>query len=266
MTTTHRFTILGCGSSGGVPRIDGNWGACDPANPKNRRRRCSLLIQQIGQGGTTTVLVDTGPDMREQLLSARAGYLDAVVYTHSHADHLHGIDDLRGLALATKRRVPVYMDRATRAHAEDAFGYCFHGTVGYPPILDAHDIEPGQPVVVDGAGGALSLMPFTQVHGRIESLGWRVGNVAYSSDLNDVPETSLPYLDDLDVWIVDALRFKDHSSHFSVYDALEWLERVRAKRGVLTNLHQDLDYDALTEQLPPNVEPAYDMMVLEFSP
>lgn len=263
----HRFTILGCGSSGGVPRMDGEWGACDPDNPKNRRRRCSLLVEQIAEGGTTRVLVDTGPDLREQMLSAGVGDLDAVVYTHPHADHLHGIDDLRALALARRRRVDVYMDAPTLGRAREAFAYCFEAMAeGYPPILNAHVVRAGEAVTVDGDGGPLRLLPFEQVHGRIPSLGWRVGDLAYSSDLNDLPEFSLPLLAGLEVWIVDALRYARHSSHFTVEQALDWSERLGVKRAVLTNLHQDLDYDRLAAALPPFATPAYDMMAVELVP
>ena len=260
-----RFTILGCGSSGGVPRVGGEWGACDPANPKNRRRRCSLLVERVGPSGVTRVLVDTGPDMREQLLSADVSDLDAVLYTHPHADHLHGIDDLRGLAMAHRRRVKVYMDRPTLDRANEAFGYCFHGAGGYPPILDAHVISPGESVTVNGSGGALTLVPFRQHHGRIDSLGFRFGDLAYSSDLNNVPEETLPHLEGLAVWIVDALRHTTHSSHFTVDQALDWARRVGTDRAVLTNLHHDLDYEALKAVLPDWAEPAYDMMVLELA-
>jgi len=259
---TLRITILGCGSSGGVPRTDGHWGACDPANPKNRRRRCSLLVERVAEAGTTRVLVDTGPDMREQLLSANVPWLDAVVYTHPHADHIHGIDDLRGLALANQRRVDVYLDQPTLDRLMEAFGYCFKGAAGYPPILNATLIEPFQPLMVHGAGGPITLTPFTQRHGRINSLGLRIGDIAYSSDLHDLPPETLPFLEGLDVWIVDALRYKVHASHFTVQQALEWIERLGARRGILTNLHQDLDYDILKSELPVHVEPAYDMMVL----
>lgn len=258
-----RFTILGCGSSGGVPRVGGDWGKCDPANPKNRRRRCALLVERVGEGGTTRVLIDTGPDMREQLLSADVADLDAVAYTHAHADHLHGIDDLRGLALAHRKRVDVYMDANTMERAREAFGYCFAGAFGYPPILNAHEIAAGTPLTVDGAGGPLTLLPFAQEHGRIISLGYRVGDLAYSSDLHDLPAETLPHLAGLKVWIVDALRYTTHSSHFTVEQAVEWSERIGTERAVLTNLHHDLDYEALNAGTPDWVEPAFDMMVLE---
>ncbi|WMS42188.1 MBL fold metallo-hydrolase [Acuticoccus sp. MNP-M23] len=259
---TTRFTILGCGSSGGVPRVGGDWGACDPDNPKNRRRRCALLIERTGSGGTTRVLIDTGPDMREQLLSAGVPRLDAAVYTHPHADHLHGIDDLRGFAMAEKRRVDVYMDDETLARATAAFGYCFEGASGYPPILNAQTIVAGEPFSIDGDGGPVTLTPFNQLHGRIMSLGFRIGDLAYSSDLHDLPAASLPHLEGLDVWILDALRYKAHSSHLNVEQALAWVARMAPGRAVLTNLHQDLDYETLKNETPAHVEPAYDMMVL----
>jgi len=263
---TLRFTILGCASSGGVPRIDGDWGKCDPANPKNRRRRCSLLVERIDGEGITRVLVDTGPDLREQLLSASVERVDAVVYTHAHADHIHGIDDLRALALAEQKRIDVYMDAATRARAEEAFAYLFRPVAhGYPPILEPRVVAPGEPVVVAGPGGSLRLTPFAQEHGRIMSLGWRIGTLAYSCDLNDLPGESLPYVDGLDVWIVDALRYRAHTSHFNVEDAVAWIRRVGARRGILTNLHQDVDYETLRADLPEGIEPAFDMLSLELA-
>ncbi|SHO60598.1 phosphoribosyl 1,2-cyclic phosphate phosphodiesterase [Pseudoxanthobacter soli DSM 19599] len=254
------FTILGCGSSGGVPRVGGDWGACDPANPRNRRRRCSLLVRRIGAHGETTVLVDTGADMREQLLDAGVTALDAVLYTHAHADHIHGIDDLRALALTHRHRIDVYMDEPTSHRMHEAFGYCFSTPPGsnYPPILTEHRLRPLQPVTICGAGGDLVVLPFLQNHGEIDSLGFRFGGLAYSSDVNDLPDESLEPLADLDLWIVDALRDTPHVSHFSVADALHWIERVKPRRAVLTDLHVDLDYAELAARLPAGVEPAYD--------
>ncbi|MDQ0315866.1 MBL fold metallo-hydrolase [Amorphus orientalis] len=260
-----KFTILGCGSSGGVPRIGNDWGACDPANPKNRRRRCSLLVERRSETGVTTVLIDTGPDLREQINDAGAGSLDAVFYTHAHADHIHGIDDLRGLALKERKRVDVYLDHSTSARAHKAFDYCFvtpEGS-GYPPILNEHRLHPGTPVAVRGPGGVVTVLPFQQHHGDIDSLGFRIGNVAYSSDLHDLPAASLDHLKGLDVWMVDALRYTPHRSHFTVAEALGWIERLKVKRGILTNLHLDLDFDTLAAELPEGVEPAYDMMTFE---
>lgn len=260
-------TILGCGSSGGVPRIGGDWGNCDPANPRNRRRRCALLVERRAAGGdgeATTVLVDTGPDMREQLLEAGVHRLDAVLYTHPHADHIHGIDDLRGLALAARRRIPVYADESTSARLMEAFRYCFVAPPGseYPPILDLHGLTAGHLLTIDGPGGPVPVLPFRQTHGAIDALGFRFGDLAYSSDINDLPEESEDRLKNLDVWIVDALRRSRHSSHFTLDQALDWIERIRPRRAILTNMHQDLDYETLRRTLPPGVEPAYDMMHL----
>jgi phosphoribosyl 1,2-cyclic phosphate phosphodiesterase len=258
---TLTFTILGCGSSGGVPRVGGAWGACDPSNPKNRRRRCSLLIERVQTGhGRTSVLVDTSPDLREQLLDADVHSLDAVIFTHEHADHTHGIDDLRGLFLHMRRRIDAYLDEPTSRALHARFGYCFMTPPGssYPPILAEHRIVPGRAVTVDGSGGPIEVLPFLQDHGDIPSLGLRAGNVAYSSDLRDLPPASQAMLDGLDTWIVDALRYRPHPSHFTVDEALAWIERVRPRRAILTNLHTDLDYDALRKHLPAHVEPAYD--------
>ena len=262
---TLTFTILGCGSSGGVPRPGTGWGACDPNNPKNRRRRCSLLVERKSSRGATRVLIDTGPDLREQLLDAKVDWLDAVLYTHEHADHTHGIDDLRGLVLHGRRRVDVYADDATSRMLMTRFGYCFVQPPGsgYPPILNMHALHPGREMKVFGQGGPITLLPFAQDHGDVASLGFRFAGVAYSSDLIDLPDASLPAVSGLDLWIVDALRHVPHPSHFSVADALRWIERLKPKRAILTNMHQDLDYEALRASLPPHIEPAYDGMRIE---
>jgi phosphoribosyl 1,2-cyclic phosphate phosphodiesterase len=263
---SYRLIVLGCGSSGGVPRLGPAWGACDPQEPKNRRRRCSVLIERTGKDGRTSVLVDTSPDLRDQLLSARVEALDGVLYTHDHADHTHGIDDLRMVAYAMKRRIDVYMDEPTRASLEPRFAYCFHTPAGscYAPILKSHDLKPGQSVEISGAGGPLRAMPFLQEHGDIPSLGFRVGNLAYSPDVSDLPHESLAHLQDLDVWIVDALRPQPHPSHFHLKRALEWIERLKPKRAILTHMTAEMDYETLRRQLPANVEPAYDGMIVPF--
>jgi phosphoribosyl 1,2-cyclic phosphate phosphodiesterase len=259
-----RVTILGCGTSGGVPRVGNHWGACDPANPKNRRRRCSLLVERDGAGGETALLVDTSPDLRQQLLDAGTGWVDGVLYTHDHADHVHGIDDLRQVAFNGRRRVDVYFDAATGELLRSRFAYCFDAPAGsdYPPILRGHKIVAGETVKISGAGGAIEALPFRQIHGSSETLGFRFGGIAYSPDVNDFPEESLEALRDLDVWIIDALRPAPHPSHLSVEQALGWIARVRPKRAVLTHMHVDLDYATLARQLPQGVEPAYDGMVL----
>jgi phosphoribosyl 1,2-cyclic phosphate phosphodiesterase len=262
---TLTFTILGCASSGGVPRPGTGWGACDPANPKNRRRRCSLLVERKSAGGVTRVLIDTGPDLREQLIDAHVDWLDAVLYSHEHADHTHGIDDLRGLFLKARRRLDVYADDATSRMLMTRFSYCFVRPAGseYPPILNMHELKAGVPLTIDGKGGPIETLPFLQDHGDIQSLGFRFGALAYSSDLHDMSDASADVLAGLDLWIVDALRYHPHPSHFSVSDALVWIERIKPKRAVLTNMHTDLDYEVLRASLPPHVEPAYDGMRIE---
>jgi phosphoribosyl 1,2-cyclic phosphate phosphodiesterase len=261
-----RFTLLGTGSSGGVPRVGPVWGSCDPANPRNRRRRCALLVDRFGKGGRTTVLVDTPADLREQLLEARVEALDGVLYTHDHADHTHGIDDLRGVFFNMRRRVRVWADAATRNTLENRFEYCFAQKPGsiYPSILQANVIKPPEPVRIDGSGGVIDAIPIEQQHGDGMSLGFRFGNVAYSPDISGIPETSMALLQGLDLWIVDALRPMPHPSHFSVKQALDWIERLDIKRAILTHMTVELDYESLRRQLPPHVEPGYDGMVIEF--
>ncbi len=260
-----RFTILGCGSSGGVPRIGGNWGTCDPDNPRNRRRRCSMLVQRASGEGTTNVLIDTSPDLRAQLLDTGISWVDGVIFTHEHADHIHGIDDLRVIALNGQRRVQTWADHRTTTRLMAGFNYCFERAPGsdYPAICEHHDLAPHKPVTVTGPGGDVTALPFEQVHGNIRSLGFRIGNLAYSSDINDVPEESIEALSGLDVWIVDALRYTYHPSHFALEDTLRWIEQLKPRRAILTNMHIDLDYDTLKSSLPDHVEPAYDNMVIE---
>jgi phosphoribosyl 1,2-cyclic phosphate phosphodiesterase len=263
---TYRLTILGCGGSSGVPRIGAMWGQCDPENPKNRRRRCSVLVERMHPGGRTSVLVDTPPDIREQLLDVRLTALDAVLYTHDHADHTHGIDDLRMIAYAMKRRIPCHMDAATKAALIARFAYCFIQPEGssYPPILTANEITPGEPIEIKGLFGAVTALPVLQEHGDITSLGFRFGNVAYSPDISGFVDGSEHLLENLDVWIVDALRYTPHPSHFHLKRALDWIERLKPKRAILTHMTTDLDYEALRRELPEHVEPAYDGMVIEF--
>ena len=264
---TLTFTILGCGSSGGVPRPALGWGDCDPANPKNRRRRTSLLAERRSANGITRVLIDTPPDSREQLLDAQVDRLDGVLYTHEHADHTHGVDDLRAYFIKQRQLVDVYLDELTGAMMQSRFAYCFKSPPGsdYPPILREHRLTAAQPVIVTGPGGAIEALPILQQHGDIPSLGFRFGTFAYSCDLSGLPPESVAALAGLDVWVVDALRYRQHPSHFSLSDALGWIERLKPKRAILTNLHSDLDYDVLRTQLPPHVEPAYDGMKIEIS-
>ena len=195
MAVRRVFTILGCGSSPGVPRINGDWGACDPANPKNRRSRAALLIEQTGaDGGTTTIVIDTGPDFREQMIAANVKTIDAVFYSHPHADHIHGIDDLRGYVQSTGRRMPIWADAPTMERIREGFGYCMETPAGsnYPPIVEPNIIDPSlAPVAITGAGGTIRLQPVLQHHGSIMSMGFRIGGFAYCSDVSDFPPDTI---------------------------------------------------------------------------
>ncbi len=262
-------TIMGCGSSGGVPRIGGDWGVCEPKNPKNRRRRCALLIEGFSDGADqpTRIIVDTGCDLREQLLDAGVDRVEAVLYTHEHADHTHGIDDLRVLALHNRKRVDVYFTQEAAKRIVPSFSYCFTAPPGsgYPPILNQHLIEAGRQLTVHGPGGSITVHPFEQEHGDITSLGFRVGSFAYSCDLSGIPAHSVDAVSGLDVWVLDALRPTPHPSHLSLSEALELVELHQPKQAVLTNLHIDLDYDATDQCTPGNVTPAFDGMRIDVS-
>lgn len=257
---TVSITILGCGSSGGVPRVGSGWGACNPSDPRNRRRRCSILVERDGQGGRTRVLIDTSPDLRDQLLDAAVDRLDAVLYTHDHADHTHGIDDLRPLVIHMRRVMPVFMDEATAQFMTSKFSYCFVSPPGsdYPPIVREFRITLGHTVRVEGPGGAITADPIRLHHGSRDALGFRFGDIAYTPDLNAIPDESIAALENLDLWIIDALRPTPHPTHLSLPEALAWIDRMKPRRAVLTNMHTDLDYETLRQSLPPNVIPAFD--------
>ncbi|MNS43351.1 putative hydrolase [compost metagenome] len=253
------IVILGCGSSGGVPRGDGDWGDCDPNEPKNRRTRCSMLARRHGPDGATSVLIDTSPDLRQQALAAEIRHVDAVLYTHDHADQTHGIDDLRVFAIHARRRIQAWMDPATHHALTKRFDYIFESQHGYPAILEARRIPPhGEAWGVDGAGGPIPVVTFDQVHGPIRSVGYRLGPIAYSSDVSDLDEAALEAVRGADLWIIDALRYTPHPTHAHVDKALDWIARADVGRAVLTNLHIDLDYTALRDSLPDNVEVAFD--------
>ena len=253
------IVILGCGSSGGVPRGDGDWGACDPQEPKNWRSRCSMLARRHGPDGVTSVLIDTSPDLRLQALRAEIRHVDAVLYTHDHADQTHGVDDLRVFAIHARRRIQAWMDAATHHALTTRFDYIFESHHGYPAILEARRIPPhGEPWIIDGAGGSIPVITFDQAHGPIRSVGYRLGPVAYSSDVSDLDEDALDAVRGADLWIVDALRYSPHPTHAHVDKTLDWIARSQVKKAVLTNLHIDLDYNALRSILPDNVEVAFD--------
>ncbi len=260
-----RLTILGCGSSGGVPRLGGHWGDCDPENPKNQRRRCSLLVERDGPDGTTSVLIDTSPDMRSQLLDTGTGRLDGVVYTHSHADHMNGIDDLRMIVFNMKTRVPVWADGDTQNDLLSRFGYAFVQPEGspYPPILDLKTIN--GPFEISGPGGPIPLRPFRVNHGSIDALGFRMGNVVYLPDVAELYDESMAELTNLDCLIIDALRRSPHPTHAHLEKTLGWIDQLKPKRAVLTNMHIDLDYATVDAETPDHITPAYDGMVIRQS-
>jgi phosphoribosyl 1,2-cyclic phosphate phosphodiesterase len=262
-----RFTVLGCGSSPGTPRITGDWGNCDPKNPKNRRLRTSVMVERLAEnGGVTRVVIDTGPDFREQMLTARVRRIDAVVYTHAHADHIHGIDDLRGYWLEQRKLIDIFADAPTLARLRQAFDYCFETPPGgsYPPILRANAIDHARPVTVTGEGGALTFEPLPQIHGDAVSLGFRVGPLAYCPDVSDFPPATAERLTGLDLLVIDALQYKTHPSHFSLGEALAWIGRLKPKQSVLTHMHIPLDYAVVMAETPDDVQPAFDGMVFEF--
>lgn len=278
-SSQFRAVILGCGSSGGVPRVGGvdgrgDWGSCDPANPKNRRRRCSLLVERAQTGDAftrndvTSVVIDTSPDFREQMLGAGVARIDGVVLTHDHADQTHGIDDLRAFAIHNRKRVPVWLDRATTGGVIERFRYCFEQAPGswYPAILEERKIPPcGETFVVDGPGGPISLTPFLQAHGPVDSLGFRIGDLAYSSDVNRLSEESFAALEGIDTWIVDALQIEPHGTHANLETTLGWVARIKPRRTILTNLHVTMDFERLNASLPRGVEPAFDGLEVWFN-
>lgn len=261
MSRELKVTLLGTGSSGGVPRIGNDWGVCDPQEPRNRRMRCSLLVEALADEGerATRVLIDTSPDLREQMLMTGTDALDAVVFTHDHADQTHGIDDVRVFALRMRRQLAAFMDQPTAQSLTAKFHYCFEGKGGYPAILAVQPlIEPGRPFRVEGPAGAVEFLPLEQEHGRIRSLGFRIGPIAYCNDVSDLPAESLARLEGVDVFIVDALRHAPHPTHAHLDKALDWAGQIGARETILTNLHVDMDYRSLLGELPPGVRPGHD--------
>lgn len=275
MRKNYQVTILGCGSSGGVPRASGDWGVCDPDNPQNRRTRCSLLVEywegdaeNPPKDERTIVLIDTSPDLREQLLAAQTHRIDALLYTHDHADQTHGIDDLRAIAYTMRQRIPTYMDAPTFDDLNTKFGYCFEMPEGraHPPILEHQPrLIGGNPIKIKGKGGELEFLPLELSHGITPSLGFRFGPIAYAPDVHGIPQASIEALADLDLLIIDALRYHDHPTHAHADKALMWTAQTRARQTVLTNLHIDMDYDTLSRELPSSVSAAYDSRVLSVS-
>jgi phosphoribosyl 1,2-cyclic phosphate phosphodiesterase len=254
-----KVTILGCGPSWGVPRIGGEWGACDPGDPRNRRRRASILVEE----GGARLLIDTSPDLREQLLDAAVRGIDAVLFTHAHADHLHGIDDLRSVNALMRKTLPIHANARTLAEIRARFGYVLApvdpGSSGgfYKPVLEPREIAgPFQAAGIDVA-------PFVQDHGYSATLGFRFGRLAYSTDVIRLDEAAFAALDGVEVWIVDCMRRKPHVTHSHLAQTLAWIARVRPRRAILTHMDESLDYASLSRELPQGVEPGYDGLVVE---
>ncbi len=261
------FTILGCGSSGGVPRADGAWGVCDPAEPRNWRTRCSLAVRRktaLNQSNMTTILVDVSPDFRLQAMQAGLTHLDAVLISHDHADQIHGIDDIRAFFLRQRRRIDCLANQDTAASLNSRFHYIFKGDKGYPAIADLRIPPPfGETFAIEGPSGPIPVTTYDQDHGDVQALGFRFGGVAYSADVVRLSAQAMEMLQDLDVLIIDALRYLPHPTHAHLDQALAWIDALKPRRAILTNMHIDLDYQTLKDSLPPNVEPAYDGMRFE---
>lgn len=255
-----KITVLGCGNSTGVPATGNYWGACDPAEPKNRRTRCSLAVQSA----TTTIIIDTGPDFREQFNRADLKHLDAVLYTHTHSDHVNGIDDVRVLSFRQKQLIPVYGDTFTIKELKQRFDYLFSSPFEiYKPIIEAHVIRPEQMRQAFQIGD-IEIVPFVQEHGTCQTTGYRFGSFAYSVDMLDLDDQAIEALQGVDTWVVDGAAYKDTNN--KVHAGLETIyrlnERIRAKRVILTSLSLSMDYQTLTSELLPGYEPAYDGLLL----
>ena len=248
-----RVTVLGCGTSGGVPVLGNYWGNCDPDNPKNRRSRVSVAVEQDDK----RLIIDTSPDLREQCLANDISEVDGVLFTHDHADHTHGIDDLRIIALRRRARVPIFANRDTLGTLNRRFDYIFESHDGYPAICDGHEIMGP----FNHAG--FDITPFDQDHGNITTLGFRIGDFAYSTDVVSLDDAAFEALAGVKVWVVTALRYEPHPTHAHLEQTLEWIERVKPDRAYLTHMTWEMDYETLMAELPAGVEPAYDGLVID---
>ncbi len=250
-----KIHVLGCGSSGGVPLISGNWGRCNPDNPKNRRTRTSILVQVKEKN----ILIDASPDLREQLLRIGVNTIDAVLITHAHADHCHGLDELRQIFFHQQKKIPVYAEAVTLEKVQSMFSYMFISTHPiYPEYLTGHAIRPGTFMVDD-----LPITMFEQSHGYQQTSGFKIGSMAYSTDVKSFPKESEIYLKNLSLWIVDCLRYEEHHTHAHFELTMDWIKQFQPKRAILTHMCERIDYDDIFSRCPENVTPAYDRMILE---
>ena len=250
-------TILGCGASGGVPLIGCDCAVCRSPNSKNNRTRASVLVEK----GPTKLLIDTSPDLRMQALREGISTVDAILYTHDHADHTHGLDDARSFNFHRKGSLPVYGTRETMDSITQLFQYAFGAPAGpngvwFKPSLEVQHINEYDEFTV----GSMDILTYFQHHGKGSSTGYRIGNFAYSPDVDNLPERSLQVLEKLDVWLVDCLRYREAPTHAHLEKTLGWIERLKPKLSILTHMAHELDYDRLCSELPAGVVPAYDGM------
>ena len=251
-----KFIILGCGSSMGVPRADGFFGKCNPQNPKNYRTRCSAIIKSVDEN----ILIDTSPDLRKQLIDNKIKKIDRVIFTHSHADQTHGINDLRVFFLNKKKKLPVYVDSYTKKYLLNTFSYCFRDVNYYPATLKLLGIKKKL-----FFGESIEINPIEVRHGLINSLSFIINKkLAYLPDVNQIFKKDFKKFKNLEYIIIDCLRYKKHPSHFNLKDVMGIYEKLEPKKMILTNLHSDLDYDELMNILPKNIKPAYDGLSINF--
>ncbi len=251
-----KITILGCGTSSGVPRVDGDWGACDPNEPRNRRRRVSILVEH----NDTRILVDTSPDLREQLLAEGGGRPSAVIWTHEHADHCNGIDDLRPFYFYGQAPIAGYAAPRTLAALKAGFAYALTGHQGYPAYISASEL----PAI--STLGDIRVTATQLPHGPITSTGLRFdavgGSAAYFTDFHELTGEAAALVDGVDLWIVDSVRRRPHPTHPHLTQVLDWIAAARPGRAILTHMDQSMDYRTLCNELPETVEPGFDGLVV----
>lgn len=251
-----QLTILGAGSSAGTPVIGCSCQTCQSDNLRNRRTRCSSMIT-LDSG--ETILIDTGPDLRFQALREGITNVDAVLYTHTHADHLHGIDDLRSFCQINRRQIPLYARQDAVEHIKAKFGYTLREPSNFwdLPVLSIAEIN--APFELFGQ----EITPIPVMHGRIEIFAYRIGNIAYMTDVSAIPETSFALLQGLDLLLIDCLRTEKHPTHINVEQSLAYIGQIKAKQSVLIHMTHELEYETLTQKLPKNVAVGYDGMKIQ---
>ena len=254
-----KFIILGCGSSMGVPRPDGYFGKCDPKNKKNYRSRCSALIKTQNEN----VLIDTSPDLRNQLIKNKIDKIDKVLYSHMHADQTHGINDLRVFYIQNKKTIPVYADNPTKRYLLNTFKYCFtNNNREYPAILRLNSIQ--KKLTIKDGKKLLKIKSIPVKHGKVKSICYIIDKkLAYISDISDINEKDFKYFKNLKYLIIDCLWLKFHPSHLNLESSLKFIDIFKPKKAILTNLHSDLDYNFLKKRLPKNIIPAFDGMTID---